>query len=383
MRHDGDALDPVAALEAIEWRGKRNAAPDSFAGGLPAIRPADLDNRPTLRPALIEGVARTGALIEVTAPSKAGKTWLLMELAVAFATGGKWLGWQCRRGRSLYLDGELWPDEWLDRLARVAGCEDAGADEVRDGIDLLSMRGRARDLREIEHSLVCAAQGGGYEAVIIDPAYIFSSGDENRAGDVRDFMNSLAAVGRGCGCAVVFSHHHSKGAKGDAASIDRGSGSGVFGRYPDAIIDLIELVPQEDADAREYGLRDGARAFRVSATLRSFPPIEPFGCWFRCPVHVKDEEGVLDALDPMTEARRGGMARGRQTKRDAASRWDAAETAIVCEMDRRGVDRLPTCEAQAAAGYNDRQTFTRAVDGSAMFRRELVRGKESFVVRRE
>ena len=43
------------------------------------------------------------------------------------------------------------------------------------------------------------------------------------------------------GCAVIYCHHHSKGAQGGKRSMDRASGSGVFARDPDALIDMTEL----------------------------------------------------------------------------------------------------------------------------------------------
>ncbi|NEW06366.1 hypothetical protein GK047_10115 [Paenibacillus sp. SYP-B3998] len=43
------------------------------------------------------------------------------------------------------------------------------------------------------------------------------------------------------GASVIYCHHHSKGSQGGKKSMDRASGSGVFARDPDALIDLVEL----------------------------------------------------------------------------------------------------------------------------------------------
>ena len=48
------------------------------------------------------------------------------------------------------------------------------------------------------------------------------------------------------GCAVIYCHHHSKGQQGQKRSMDRASGSGVFARDPDALLDLIELEVSDD-----------------------------------------------------------------------------------------------------------------------------------------
>ena len=60
------------------------------------------------------------------------------------------------------------------------------------------------------------------------------------------FCNQFDKVCTELGCAVIYCHHHSKGAQGGKRSMDRASGSGVFARDPDALIDLIELELTED-----------------------------------------------------------------------------------------------------------------------------------------
>jgi hypothetical protein len=74
--------------------------------------------------------------------------------------------------------------------------------------------------------------------------------------------------------------------------LDRSSGSGVFGRDPDAILDLIQLEPSTAAQERMGGKQ--ATAWRMEAVLREFPAIEPINCWFRFPIHILDTEGLLD-----------------------------------------------------------------------------------------
>jgi hypothetical protein len=60
----------------------------------------------------------------------------------------------------------------------------------------------------------------------------------------------------------VFTHHFSKGQQGAKASIDRASGSGVFGRDPDAIGTLTELETLENEDKNKYVLEWTLREFK-------------------------------------------------------------------------------------------------------------------------
>jgi hypothetical protein len=81
------------------------------------------------------------------------------------------------------------------------------------------------------------------------------------------------------GAAVVFGHHFAKGSAAGKEQLDRASGSGVFARYADSIITLT----QHEAEA----------AYAAEATLRNFPPIEPFALRWLWPLMRPDT-----GLDP-------------------------------------------------------------------------------------
>ena len=82
-------------------------------------------------------------------------------------------------------------------------------------------------------------------AIVLDPFYKLNNGDENNAGDMAKFVNNIDRVCTETGASVIFSHHHSK-SSADRRAIDRASGSAVFSRDPDAILDMVQLVrPQK------------------------------------------------------------------------------------------------------------------------------------------
>ena len=75
--------------------------------------------------------------------------------------------------------------------------------------------------------------------------------------------------------------------------MDRSSGSGVFGRDPDAILDVIELELTDDI---KNFVRDGnATAWRLEGSLREFPPFKPINFWFEYPVHRLDNKNLETA----------------------------------------------------------------------------------------
>lgn len=89
--------------------------------------------------------------------------------------------------------------------------------------------------------LIRRAAKKNYIAIVIDPIYKVITGDENSADQMSNFCNQFDKVCTELGCAVIYCHHHSKGSQGNKRSMDRASGSGVFARDPDALLDLIEL----------------------------------------------------------------------------------------------------------------------------------------------
>jgi RecA-family ATPase len=93
--------------------------------------------------------------------------------------------------------------------------------------------------------------------------------------------------------------------------MDRASGSGVFARDADALLDMIELrIPKErEEEARaEYG--EKCTAWRLEATLREFQRIEPVNLFFSYPLHEIDAAGILE--DANLEENERSMENGRE-----------------------------------------------------------------------
>ena len=121
---------------------------------------------------------------------------------------------------------------------------------------------------------------------------------------------------------MITCHHHSKGAQNGKKTEDRASGSGVFARDPDALLDLLELElsPEQKKKAPE-----GATAWRMETRLREFAEAPPAHFWYQHPLHLPDTEGVLDDADPYGEKRRRTTAATRAEK--------LAEAFAACERD--------------------------------------------------
>ena len=113
-------------------------------------------------------------------------------------------------------------------------------------IDVWNLRGKTVPMDKLAPKLIRRSLKKNYAAVIIDPIYKVLTGDENSADQMAHFTNQFDKVATELGCSVIYCHHHSKGSQGNKKSMDRASGSGVFARDPDALIDLVELDLTEE-----------------------------------------------------------------------------------------------------------------------------------------
>ena len=302
---------------------------------------------PELAPPLIDGVLRQGHKMLIAGPSKAGKSFALIELCAAIAEGREWLGWKVAQGRVLYVNLELDKASCEHRFVDIYRSLGWQPENLRN-IDIWNLRGKSVPMDKLAPKLIRRASKRDYLAIIIDPIYKVITGDENSADQMAHFCNQFDKVCTELGCAVIYCHHHSKGAQGAKRSMDRASGSGVFARDPDALLDLIELglpealVREEQNKAvcnicynalinngvsdigqdeqvtsreirehvhralpgevsaqveREISAAEKAvqsrTAWRIEGTLREFPKFPPVNVWFDYPVHRIDHVGVL------------------------------------------------------------------------------------------
>ena len=262
---------------------------------LPDMEPLSVykDNPPALPEELISGILRRGHKMLISGSSKAGKSFLLMELCVSIAEGRPWLGFSCKKGRVLYVNLEIDPASAVNRFLKIYEALGIPAANM-DSIVLWNLRGHAVPLDQLMPKLIRRVRDQKFDAIIIDPIYKVITGDENNASEMGAFCNQFDKICTETGCSTIYCHHHSKGAQGMKKAMDRASGSGVFARDPDAQLDMIQLELSEDI---ENNVRDGgATAWRLESSLREFPNITPVNFWFEYPLHRIDTAGTLGAM---------------------------------------------------------------------------------------
>ena len=287
----------------LEWREWIEAVNDDLPA--PESLKAVWNDLPPLSPSLIDGVLRKGHKMMLAGPSKAGKSFALIELAIAIAEGRKWLNWYCSQGRVLYVNLELDRPSCLHRFKDVYDALGYPALNL-DSIDIWELRGKSIPMDKLAPKLIRRAAKKNYTAIIIDPIYKIITGDENSADQMAHFCNQFDKVCTELNCAVIYCHHHSKGAQGSKRSMDRASGSGVFARDADALLDMIQLNT-----ADQVGLP--GTAWRIEGTLREFKPFRPLNVWFEYPIHKLDDSGELDKFTP--DCDKAPWQKGQETQR--------------------------------------------------------------------
>ncbi|MCC8181635.1 MAG: AAA family ATPase [Clostridiales bacterium] len=263
------------------------------------------DNPPPLHPELIQGILRCGHKLLIAGPSKAGKSFLLMELAIAIAEGSSWLGFPCKKGKVLYINLEIDKPSCIHRFLDIYAALGMDANHM-DDIIMWNLRGHAIPLDELAPKIIQKVQALHLDAIIVDPIYKVITGDENSATDMASFCNQFDLLCTELDCAAIYCHHHSKGAQGSKRAMDRSSGSGVFARDPDAILDVIQLIMTDDLLPSRPD--EDATAWRMDCTLREFASPAPVNFWFSYPVHLLDTADVLKSA-AAEGSREGNLSR--------------------------------------------------------------------------
>lgn len=328
-----------------------------------AIHAADPPER---APALIDGILRCGHVGLISGKAKAGKSWAALQLAVAVATGGEWLGrFRCKRGRILFIDPELDPRSLEGRMHRVCEATGASYDEVEARVSKWCLRGTVTTkgepptIRDLAHDLSKA--GERFDLIIIDSASCFLAGDENSSRDVRAFTNQVLRICESTGAAALIVQHMGKGLAGDRDAADRARGSSVWADAPDVTMTITETFPPSGEPSDHLG--EGERALLLEcAGIREFPSFDPVRLIYGYPVHRLDVDGITDDWKPATSTGNGGKESGKTRQAVAVAKASLADAALLAHMYAEGItdpEALTVADAAQVVGESLGEPITK------------------------
>jgi len=234
---------------------------------------------PELRKEVVVDLIREGEILTLIAASKSAKTYLLIALALCKATGRMFLGrfQTALGGKVLIIDCELHRQTLARRIHAVAKALGILQHEYRGKLKVISLRGRLRDLYQLE-PVFRGILFGEFSLIIPDPLFrLYPPGtNENDNAHITAIFNKLDHYAEMTGAAFAISHHSSKGNQSGKQAMDVSAGAGSWSRSVDGI---IVLRPHEQDDAAI-----------VDVVTRSFPPQPSFVMRWQYPLWMIDTD---------------------------------------------------------------------------------------------
>lgn len=197
----------------------------------------------------VEGLIPVRSMFMVGGDTAAGKSFLLIDLALRIAHGMHWCGRRIRPGNVLYLCGEGHEGvagrlrAWAKHV-RPEGLQAAGYCIFSDRIPELS----AKTIKTV-HELVQAvakATGAPPDVVTFDTLSQALVADENDAAEVSAVLRGIDLLRKRWGCSIGFAHHtvklNAKLRRGEQAAKptrDSMRGSSAITRNVDTVLGLI------------------------------------------------------------------------------------------------------------------------------------------------
>jgi hypothetical protein len=202
----------------------------------------------------------------------------MIDLAVTVVTGSKWLGkFSTKKGAVLYVNFELAEPYFWWRIKTL--CEQTSTWFDPGMLTVLNLRGHVVDWPIVRQQI----PPDKFALIILDPAYKLLLGkDENKTGDIGELFEKFDVLAMRTGATIATDHHYSKGNQAMKEDIDRPSGSGVFARDPDSLVNFTK--------------HEKENSFTVTMTLRVHPPQKPFVVSWDFPVFVVDDFADPDKL---------------------------------------------------------------------------------------
>lgn len=271
-----------------------------------------LNENPDLRRPVIHRLLREGETMNVIASPKVGKSWLVIDLALAVATGRNWLDtFECERGDVLIIDNELHCETSANRIPKVMDARGIHFDEIADRVFVANVRGRLKDIFGLGQYFQ-QLPPGRFKLIALDAFYRFmpKDTDENDNGTMSQVYNQLDCFAARLGCSFVLVHHASKGNQSGKSITDVGAGAGSQSRATDT---HLVLRPHELDDV-----------VVLDAAVRSWPPVTPRCLRWTFPVWTPD-----DSLDPTALRLERPRRRPKESSPETPAappepEWDAA-----------------------------------------------------------
>ncbi|MFD4124524.1 AAA family ATPase [Streptomyces globisporus] len=195
---------------------------------------------------LIQGLWPKGAYGVLAAQKKAGKTWAGLDLAIAVASGGKWLGeFQCKQGKVVYALGEGSRFAALQRVRAIAEFHGVDVENLIREDQLVPVL-QPVQITNAKHLQRVRDWMDKYEPalLVVDPFYL-SQGTANgtNLAEMGETLREIQVICNSRGCSLMFVHHFKKGS---ASGADQLTGVGL--QEWARVIGVANITSEEQID---------------------------------------------------------------------------------------------------------------------------------------
>ena len=284
---------------------------------------------------VICGVLHRGCKMILSAPSKARKSWTMLELGLSVAGGQYWMGIETIPTPVLYIDFEFLYGLFSERRNKIIMAKYGNMDIELPFYELV-LRGYDASFFEIKKHIESFCKEKEIGLIIVDPIYKLADDfDENKAKDVAKLLREFEKLASSLNVAIAFAHHFAKGNSSEKGSIDRASGSGVWAREPDAI---LMVTPLDDEN------------YTLEMHLRNFPQKDPIAIYWN--------DGVWEVntnIDVDSEIKNRAIFKLKK------SRFKATASDLKLILQERGetvIDKNNRLKIASELGVSERTIYT-------------------------
>ena len=316
-------------------------------------------------PVIVDGLLPAGLSLLAGAP-KRGKSWLVLDLALAVATGRTFLGRRVKMGKSLYLDLESGKSRVKNRLSKLIPGPWPENLKISHRADLLGDNGKL--LLQIEDWL---EKNPDTRLIVIDTVGRVKGGGrrgENAYETDTRIYGALQALALKYGVAIVGVHHYKKGVEDGDDWFEKISGSMGLTGVCDTVMALTGKRDEPDCI-----LKTSSRDFEgIGDIVLRFDG----GTW------------VVQGVDPQAYAaekayRESGIVRGILALLHEQPEWQGTAAQLLDAVVEVYHGQLETHNTAKFAALLEGLTGDLYERDGVVFRRKLVRGKKLILLNRE
>lgn len=141
------------------------------------------------------------------------KTWIMIDLAIEAARGGKWLNrFQLKKSRVLFIDQERFKGETQRRFRSIMNYKGITGEDLQGNLFIKVGTTTRIDLQNSFEAFRKELSELRPEIVLIDSFKTFHSKDSLASSDMQLVMERIKELRTEFGCAFYFIHHENKGA---------------------------------------------------------------------------------------------------------------------------------------------------------------------------